>query len=93
MDIMLPLTVKITVDKNSADASFVAYNPEFDVASCGSTEEKARANLHEAIRITLDEVKKKHKLKEFLEESGFYQENKKWVTPRISFDSVKLRLS
>lgn len=66
MEIMYPLTVKIILDKRSQDAPFVAYTPELDVASCGPTEEKARENLQEAVRIVFNEVKKKGKLEEFI---------------------------
>ncbi len=53
MQTQVPLTVKITVDKRSKDAPFVAYTPELDVASCGKTEEKAKKNLFEAVGIVL----------------------------------------
>lgn len=86
MKIPLSLTIKITVDKRSKDAPFVAYTPELDIASCGKTEEKARQNLHEAVEIMFAEVKKKGKLTEFLEDLGFQKENKNWIPPRVSFE-------
>ena len=58
---LIPLTIKITIDMRSKDAPFVAYTSELDVASCGPTEEKARNNLREA-------VEKKGKLTAFLKE-------------------------
>lgn len=87
MQILLPLTVKIIIDKRSKDAPFVAYTPELDVASCGPTEEKARKNLQEAVAITLEEVKKKGKLNDLLEELGFQKEKQQWIPPRVSFES------
>lgn len=84
---MLPLTVKIIEDKRSKDAPFVAYTPELDVASCGSTEGKARQNLHEAVQIFLEEIGKKGDLPIFLEELGFQKTNKSWVPPIVSFES------
>lgn len=86
MNVMLPMTVKITLDRHSKDASFVAYTPELDVASCGPTEEKARENLHEAVEIFLEEMQSKGKLEEFLKELGFRKEKSRWVPPRISFE-------
>ena len=74
MQILLPLTVKIMVDKRSKDAPFVAYTPELDVASCGPTEDRARKNLQEAVNIVMEEVDKKGKLNELLEELGFQKE-------------------
>ena len=86
METVLPLTVKIILDKRSKDAPFMAYSPELDVASCGQTEEKARKNLYEAVSIVLEEMQKKGKLVEFLLESGFQKEKKRWVPPRVSFE-------
>lgn len=86
MEILLPLTVKIIVDKHSGDAPFVAYTPELDVASCGPTEEKARDNLHDAVAIVLEEVQKKGKLASFLKDLGFQKDKKRWISPRVSFE-------
>ena len=86
METMLPLTIKIIVDKRSKDAPFVAYTPELDVASCGPTEEKARENLKEAVYILLEEVQKKGELKELLKEMGFQKEKTHWIPPRVSFE-------
>lgn len=86
METMLPLTVKIMIDKRSKDAPFVAYSPELEVASCGPTEEKARKNLKEAASIVLEEMQKKGKLAEFLLESGFQKEKMRWIPPRVSFE-------
>ncbi len=93
MQVLLPLTVKIIVDKHSKDAPFVAYTPELDVTSCGPTEEKARRNLQEAVTITLEEVKKKGQLNELLEELGFQKEKQQWIPPRISFEPFSVPFS
>lgn len=76
MQIILPLTVKIMMDKRSKDAPYVAYTAELDVSSCGPTETKARENLHEAAQILLEEINKKGDLATFLEELGFQKINK-----------------
>ena len=86
METVLPLTVKIMVDKHSKDASFVAYAAELDIASCGPTEEMARENLHEAVKILVQEVESKGKLAEFLKEMGFQREKTRWIPPRVSFE-------
>lgn len=84
MQILFPLTVKIIYDKESSDAPYVAYNPEFDVASCGPTEEKARQNLQEVVKIVLEEAKKKGKLEELLKEMGFQGDlSDRWLFPNI----------
>lgn len=90
---MLPLTVKIIEDKRSKDAPFVAYTPELDVASCGSSEHKAKANLHEAVEILLEEINKKSDITSFLEELGFQKVNKAWVPPVVSFESFSFPYS
>lgn len=87
MDVMLPMTIKITVDNRSKDAPFIAYAPELDVASCGPTEEKARKNLHESVKILMQEVESKGKLTEFLKEMGFQKEKTHWIPPRVSFET------
>lgn len=84
MELLFPLTIKIMRDKASKDASFIAYSPEFDVASCGPTEEKARKSLHEAVTLTLEEIEKKGKLDEFLTEHGFQKRQKQWIPPHTS---------
>ncbi len=86
MDVMLPMTIKITIDNRSKDASFIAYSPEFDVSSCGPTEEKARKNLHTAVEILIQEVGNKGKITEFLKDLGFQKEKTRWIPPRVSFE-------
>lgn len=92
----MPMTIKIMVDKHSKDAPFIAYTPEFDVVSCGPTEEKARQNLHDAVEIVVEEAEKKGKLKKLLEELGFKKEKGHFISPKVSFETFffpKLRLS
>ena len=64
-----PITFKVFVE-DSGDAPFVAYVPEFDISSCGKTETEAIHNAREALEITIEEIKKKGKLKEYLDELG-----------------------
>ena len=90
------MTIKITYDKRSKDAPFIAYTPELDVASCGPTEKKARKNLHEAVQIVLEEAKKKGKLVELLEELGFEKKKDHLIPPRVTFETFlfpKIRLA
>ena len=58
MSIQFPITIKIINEPEAKNAPFVAYIPEFDVSSCGNTEEKAKKNAREALEIVLAEVKK-----------------------------------
>ena len=50
---------------------YVSYCPELDIASCGETIEQAKKNLQEAIKINMEETKKKGTFHRFLEEAGF----------------------
>lgn len=49
MKSVLSFTVKIIQEKESKEAPFVAYSPELDIASAGSTKAQAKKNLSEAI--------------------------------------------
>lgn len=58
MSIKFPITIKIIYEKEAEDAPYVAYIPEFDISSCGNTEEKAKKNVKEVLELTLEEAAK-----------------------------------
>ena len=62
---------------------FVAYNPELDVSSCGSTVWGAKNNLRDAIRGFLKSAAKLGTLREILEEAGYRYRNKHWVDQEL----------
>lgn len=68
MSIKFPITIKIIFEEEAKDAPYVAYIPEFDISSCGKTEEKAKKNVREALELTLEEVKKHNRFGELLQE-------------------------
>jgi len=78
-------------EKESKDAPYVAYIPEFDVSSCGKTESQARKNVKEVLEIVLEEVKKKGELKEFLHEAGVSLD-KSTSFPKIIFEPFSANL-
>src|SRR3990167_11314339 len=86
MDIQIPLTIKLTEDKQSKSAPWVAYTPELDVASCGPTPQKAKKNLMEAVEIVLQGAAQDGTLKELLLETGFQIKNKDLTPPKVSMD-------
>lgn len=90
MSIQFPITIKILYEPESKDAPYVAYIPEFDVSSCGKTEEKAKKNVKEALEIILEEVKKKNKLEDFLKEAGISIQKQSFF-PKISFEPFVFR--
>lgn len=71
-----PITIKIIKESEAQFAPYVAYIPEFDVSSCGKTEEEAAKNVKEVLNITIEEVTKDGNLIQFLEELGFRQSQK-----------------
>ncbi|OHA01231.1 MAG: hypothetical protein A3C11_00730 [Candidatus Sungbacteria bacterium RIFCSPHIGHO2_02_FULL_49_12] len=62
---------------------FVAYNPELDVSSCGSTLEKAKINIQDAIRGFLKSATKMGTLGGILEEAGYLYRRNHWVDPEL----------
>jgi len=87
MSLKLPLTIKVFFEGTSSDAPWVSYNPEFKVASCGSTSKKAEANLKDAIQGFLDTCKDLGTLKEVMHEAGFILEDRK-----IKLDNIKAKV-
>lgn len=88
----LPLTVKIIYEPEAKSAPYVAYSPEFEVASCGPTEEKARQNLREAIELAIEVSAEDGTLNELLESAGFTSEKKGWCLPKVSFEPFSFPL-
>ena len=93
MNIQVPLTIKLTEDKQSKSAPWVAYTPELDVASCGPTPQKAKQNLAEAVQIVLKGATEDGNLKDLLLESGFEISKSKVTPPKVSLDKVTMRLN
>ncbi|OGK10732.1 hypothetical protein A2767_06990 [Candidatus Roizmanbacteria bacterium RIFCSPHIGHO2_01_FULL_35_10] len=85
MSIKFPITIKIIYEKEAKDAPYVAYIPEFDISSCGKTEEKAKKNVKEVLEITLEEVKKQNRLDEFLKEAGVSSQ-REYFFPKLTFE-------
>ncbi len=57
MSLKFPIAIKLLYEKESKDAPYIAYIPEFDVSSCGKTEEIAKKNVKEVLGITLETIK------------------------------------
>lgn len=54
---------------------YSAFCPEFEVASCGGSVEKAKQNLIEAVELYLESAKQLGILKDILDEAGFSRIN------------------
>lgn len=71
-NLSLTLTIKIFKEGSAKECPFVAYNPEFDLSSCGETEEEASKNLHQALKILIQGAKEDGTLKQLLFSSTLY---------------------
>ncbi len=76
MSLNLPLTIKVFYEGTSKEAPYVAFNPEFRVASAGKTKTQAKRNLKEAVHGFLKTCKDIGSLEEILNEGGFILKNK-----------------
>jgi len=73
--------------------AFVAYVPELDVSSCGSTDEEARKNIGDAVRGFLETSADMGTLDEVLEEAGYVREGDTWRGPEfVSLGRITTRL-
>lgn len=92
METMIPLTIKIMIDKRSKDAPYVAYTPELDIASCGPNIQKAKKNLSEAVGIILKGAAEDGNLKDLLLDAGFEINKNTIKPPLVSFDTLNFSL-
>ena len=63
--------------------TYVAHNPELNVSSCGSTLDKAKSNLQDALAGFLKSAQKLGTLDDILEEAGYVRKNKEWTEPQL----------
>ena len=73
---------------------YVAHVPELDISSCGETQEKARANIKDAVRGFLEAAEdNKGILDEILEEAGYQRIGAEWKGPEfVGIDRVTMNL-
>lgn len=85
--------ISFTVHIFKEGEMFVAYVPELDLSSCGSTDEEARKNIRDAVRGFLKTSASMGTLDEILEESGYRREDEKWRAPEfVSLDRFTMSL-
>ncbi|MBI4690731.1 MAG: type II toxin-antitoxin system HicB family antitoxin [Nitrospirae bacterium] len=64
--------------------TYVAYCPELDVSSCGSSIDHAKEMLKAAVRLFLEEAEKMGTLKDILEEANYAKDaSGKWTPPKL----------
>jgi len=79
--------ISYTVHMFREGQTYVAYVPELDVASCGSTDEEARKNIRDAVQGFLETSAEMGTLDEILEESGYERTGNAWHAPEfVSLD-------
>jgi len=79
--------VSFTVHIFREEKMYVAYVPELDLSSCGTTDEEARKNIQDAVQGFLETSRDMGTLKEILEEAGYVREGDTWRAPEfISLD-------
>lgn len=71
--------------------TFVAHALELDVASCGSSKQRAVQNLKEAVRLFLEEAERMGTLAQILEEAGYVRRKARIDSPRyIGVERISL---
>lgn len=79
---MIPLDYEVIVFKENT--AYVAYCPELDISSCGSTIEQAKEMVKTAVRLFLEEARKMGTLEEILYESGYKKDaSGRWIPPKL----------
>lgn len=63
--------------------TFVAYNTELDVSSCGVSIEKAKSNLRDAVQGFLVSAHTHGTLTAILEDAGFIHKRNHWYDPEL----------
>ncbi len=85
--------ISFTVHIFKEGETFVAYVPELDVSSCGSTDEEARKNIRDAVRGFLNTSASMGTLDEILGEAGYRREGGNWRAPEfVSLDRLTMSL-
>jgi predicted RNase H-like HicB family nuclease len=79
----IKMDIQFTTQIFKEGDTFVAYAPELDLSSCGTTIEHAKAHLEEAVTAFIEEAERMGTLSEILEEAGFTKEAAGWKAPEI----------
>ncbi len=82
MKTLLP-KLNFTVQIFKEGKTYVAHNPELNVASCAKTIDAAKANLRDALLGFLKSAHRHGTLAEILEEAGYVHKNKQWLEPEL----------
>ena len=79
---MIPIEFGMIIFKEKD--TYVAYCPELDISSCGSSVEHAKEMLKKAVRLFIEEAEKMGTLETILEEANYSKDaTGKWLPPRL----------
>ena len=91
-DMKQSVVIQLTSEVWKEGDMYVAYIPQLDISSCGTTLEEAKKNIHEATDAFIEETKRMGTLKQVLEEAGFTFD-RQWKAPElISFEKMNFAL-
>jgi predicted RNase H-like HicB family nuclease len=76
------MNVQITIEVTKKGTWYLARIPELDFISQGRTQEEAKKNLLEVLKIQFDEMRSMGTLEDYLNECGFEMKDNE-VIPRI----------
>jgi len=66
------------------DDAYIAYCPELDISSCGSSVENAKQMLKNAVQLFIEEAERMGTLKDILEESSYKKDTSgRWLPPKL----------
>ena len=78
------ITIEVDIFVFKEDENYVAYCPELDISSCGSSIEHSKKMLKTAIRLFLEEAEKMNTLEDILDEANYKKDEKgKWSPPKL----------
>jgi predicted RNase H-like HicB family nuclease len=87
------MEIQFTTQVFKEGKTFVAHTPELDISSCAETEQKALANLNEAVTLFLEESDELGTLNQILEEAGFSKHGDRLEGPEfIGMQRISLAL-
>jgi predicted RNase H-like HicB family nuclease len=75
------INIEYTIQIWQEDNQFIAHAMPLDVMSSGSTPEKAREALGEAVHLFLETAADMGTLDEILQESGYEFKHESWMSP------------
>ena len=74
--------------------TYVAYVPELDLSSCGTTQDEARKNIRDAVHGFLETSERMGTLDDILAEAGYERVGDAWRPPEfISLDRLTTSLN